>query len=118
MAALAARSIWDSQALVLAITIAAMPALVLLAAVWPATALGVLVAGQVLEAFEYPTAAGTVSFGVILLGLLLLFHWRNVLDAIRRDRDLVVASSCSVVGSPPTPFGSATSPPVRWPARL
>lgn len=91
VAALAARSIWDSQALVLAITIAAMPALVLLAAVWPATALGVLVAGQVLEAFEYPTAAGTVSFGVILLGLLLLFHWRNVLDAIRRDRDLVVA---------------------------
>lgn len=75
----------------LAITIVAIPALVLLAAVRPAAALGVFVAGQVLEAFEYPTAVGTISFGVILLGLLLLFHWRYVLDAIRRDRDLVVA---------------------------
>jgi hypothetical protein len=77
---------------VLAITIVAVPALVLLAAERPAAALGVFVVGQVLEAFEYPTAVGTVSFGVILLGLLLLFHWRYVLDAIRRDRDLVVAS--------------------------
>lgn len=92
VAALAARSTWDPPALVLAITIVAMPALVLLAAVWPAAALGVFVVGQVLEAFEYPTAVGTVSFGVILLGLLLLFHWRYVLDTIRRDRDLVVAS--------------------------
>jgi hypothetical protein len=91
VAALAARSTWDPQALVLAITIAALPVLVVLAAVWPATALGVLVAGQVLEAFEFPTTVGTISFGVILLGLLLLFHWRNVWDAIRRDRNLVVA---------------------------
>jgi hypothetical protein len=92
VAALAARSTWDPPALVLAITIVAVPALVLLAAERPAAALGVFVVGQVLEAFEYPTAVGTVSFGVILLGLLLLFHWRYVLDAIRRDRDLVVAS--------------------------
>jgi len=93
VAALAARSTWDAPALVLAITIVVLPALVLLAAVWPAAALGVLVAGQVLEAFEYPTAAGTISFGVILLGLVLLFHWRRVLDALRRDRDLVVATA-------------------------
>jgi hypothetical protein len=92
VAALAARSTWDPPALVLAITIVAIPALVLLAAVRPAAALGVFVVGQVLEAFEYPTAVGTISFGVILLGLLLLFHWRSVLDAIRRDRDLVVAT--------------------------
>jgi hypothetical protein len=91
VAALAARSTWDPPAIVLAITIAAIPVLVLLAAVRPAAALGVLVAGQVLEAFEYDTALGTISFGIILLGLLLLFHWRNVLDAIRRHRDLAVA---------------------------
>jgi len=92
VAALAARSTWDPPALVLAISIVAVPAMVLLAAERPAAALGVFVAGQVLEAFEYPTAVGTISFGVILLGLLLLFHWRAVLDTIRRDRYLVVAS--------------------------
>jgi hypothetical protein len=93
VAALAARSTWDPPALVLAITIVAVPALVLLAAEWPAAALGVFILGQVLEAFQYSTAVGTVSFGVILLGLLLLFHWRSVLDAVRRDRNLVVASA-------------------------
>ena len=92
VAALAARSAWDPPALVLALTIVATSALVLLAAARPAAALGILVAGQVLEAFEYSTAVGTVSFGVVLLGLLLLFHWRYVLDAIRRHRDLVVAT--------------------------
>ena len=92
VAALAAQDTWGPPALVLALTIVAIPALVLLAAEWPAAALGVFVAGQVLEAFEYPTAVGTISFGVILLGLLLLFHWRNVLDTIRRDRNLVVAT--------------------------
>ena len=92
VAALAARSTWDPPALVLALTIVAVPALVLLAAEWPAAALGVFVAAQVLEAFEYPTAVGTVSFGVILLGLLLLFHWRSVLDTIHRDRYLLVAT--------------------------
>ena len=92
VAALAARSTWHAPALVLAITIVVLPALVLLAAVRPAAALGVFVAGQVLEAFEYSTAVGTISFGVILLGLLLLFHWRYVWDRIRSDRDLVIAT--------------------------
>lgn len=92
VAALAARTTWDPPAIVLAITIVAIPALVFVAAVRPAAALGIFVVGQVLEAFEYPTALGTVSFGVILLGLLLLFHWRSALDAIRRDRDLAIAS--------------------------
>jgi len=91
VAALAARSTWDPPALVLAITIVALPALVILAAEQPAAALGILVAGEVLEAFEYSTAVGTISFGVVLLGLLLLFHWRYVVERIRHDRDLVVA---------------------------
>lgn len=92
VALLAARSTWNSPAVVLALSVAALPALVLLVAERPAAALGVFVAGQVLEAFEYRTPVGTVSFSVIILSLLLLFHWRSAVNALRTERDVVVAS--------------------------
>jgi hypothetical protein len=92
VAAIAAQSSLDGPVIALGATLALLPLLALLAARQPVAAVGVFVGGQILEAFEYTTGLGTLSFGVVLLALLLVFHWRSLWDAFRQERHLRIAA--------------------------